>query len=77
MQGTETVRVNKMFYEYLNINFSTKLLLEQKFTQEECTEHSQLSAFVTNTDLHSILKLLFEGVSMNSLLMFLQTLHIA
>ena len=77
MQGTETVRVNKMFYEYLNIYFGTKLLFEQKFTQKEYTVYSQLSAFVTNTDLHSILKLLLEGVSMNSLLMFLQTLHIA
>ena len=73
MQGTETVRVNKMFYDYLNIYFGTKLLFEQKFSQEECTAYSQLSAFVTNTDLHSILnfKLLLEGVSMNSLLMFL------
>ena len=77
MQGTETVRKNIMFYKYLNIYFGTKLLFEQKFTQEECSSYSQLSAFVTNTDLHSILKLLLEGVSIISLLMFLQTLHFA
>ena len=28
----------------------TKLLFEQKFTQEECTAYSQLSAFATNSE---------------------------
>ena len=63
-----------MIYEYLNIYLDTKLLFEQKFTQEECTSYSQLSAFA---DQYLILKFLFELVSINSLPLFLQTLHIA
>ena len=68
-----------MLYEYLNMSLGTKLLFEQKFTQEEMYRIFATFSinYVSNADQHSVLKLLLKGVSMNSLSMFLQALHIA
>ena len=66
-----------MLYEYLNMYLGTKLLFEQKLTQEEMYRIFATFSinFVSNADQHSVLKLLLKVVSMNSLPMFLQVLH--
>ena len=62
-----------MLYKDLNIYicFGTKLIFEQKYTQEEFTTYSQLSAFATSTDF----KTLILGCLDEFLPTFLQILH--